>query len=192
LPDPRNKYFGIKNFSEFRRSITKLALTSNQHEDVAIAFNTARNLFLYSWYVYRFFPVSELQALASLEFALRRVAKQHHKKTRNLGPLLSLAISENWISEKNILQFQRLKSLRETATGLFMDLPYTLEASDPLPIPEYPNYLDVLKKVLPELRNIYAHGDSVLKQPASAYLTLEICRDLIDQLPYSGTSNFPS
>jgi hypothetical protein len=38
---------------------------------IRVHFETAKNVYLYSWFVYRFFPVAEQQALTSLEFALR-------------------------------------------------------------------------------------------------------------------------
>lgn len=39
--------------------------------DIRIHFETAKNLYLYAWFVYRFYPVAEQQAIASLEFGLR-------------------------------------------------------------------------------------------------------------------------
>src|SRR5688572_27292016 len=40
-------------------------------EHVKIQFETAKNLYLYAWHVYRFFAVAEHQALTCLELALR-------------------------------------------------------------------------------------------------------------------------
>lgn len=39
---------------------------------IRVHFETAKNLYLYAWFVYRFYPVAEQQALGTLEFALRQ------------------------------------------------------------------------------------------------------------------------
>jgi len=50
--------------------ISQYVLEDCVPEKVKAQFETAKNLYLYSWYVYRFYNVSELQVLATLEFAL--------------------------------------------------------------------------------------------------------------------------
>jgi len=59
-------------------------LNSTVPEEVVVHFETAKNLYLYAWFVFRFYPVAEQQALASLEFALReRLIEfvREHKET---------------------------------------------------------------------------------------------------------------
>lgn len=51
--------------------VAGLQLHAAVPERVAIQFETAKNLLLYAWHVYRFYPVAEMQALATLEFGLR-------------------------------------------------------------------------------------------------------------------------
>jgi hypothetical protein len=52
-------------------AIGALALSEAVPQLVRVHYDTARNLFLYAWHVYRFHVVAEHQALASLELALR-------------------------------------------------------------------------------------------------------------------------
>src|SRR5882724_7876223 len=40
-------------------------------EPIRIHFETAKNLYFYAWFVFRFYPVAEQQAFATLEIALR-------------------------------------------------------------------------------------------------------------------------
>jgi hypothetical protein len=82
LPDPRNLYWVIldRRNSTFRsRSIedacddaSDLDLPDGVELDVRQQFDLARNLLVYTWFVYRFHAVSQLQALRALELALRR------------------------------------------------------------------------------------------------------------------------
>lgn len=51
-------------------SIAKYALSGTVPGDVRILFDTARNLYLYAWFVYHFYNVAEQQVFACLEMAL--------------------------------------------------------------------------------------------------------------------------
>lgn len=75
-------------------------------EKVAIHFETAKNLYLYAWFVFRFYAVAEQQALTSLEFALKdrlgNYVRELEEKTaetvpRGLGKLLSQARANGFI-----------------------------------------------------------------------------------------------
>ena len=52
--------------------IARFHLSANVPREVTIQYETAKNIYLYAWYVYRFYPVAEQQALASLEMGLRQ------------------------------------------------------------------------------------------------------------------------
>lgn len=73
-PDPRTTMFAgqtLPSLAAHHRDIEAVRLGIGVPEAVAIQFETARNLYLYAWHVYRFFPVAQSQALFSLEFGLR-------------------------------------------------------------------------------------------------------------------------
>jgi hypothetical protein len=78
-PDERMSFFALRDASGIR-SLTQqdrsLAISACElplavPKNVRLHFDTARNLYLYAWFVYRFHVVAEQQALATLELALR-------------------------------------------------------------------------------------------------------------------------
>ncbi|MGV8825306.1 hypothetical protein [Methylibium petroleiphilum] len=78
-PDARMPHFAVWDGAAFRtitqedryESIAALALDQAVPSDIRIHFDTARNVYLYAWFVYRFHVVAEQQVLATLELALR-------------------------------------------------------------------------------------------------------------------------
>jgi hypothetical protein len=53
--------------------VERIRLNDNVPESVRSHFEIARNLILYSWFVYSFNVVAEMQAFASLEMAVREI-----------------------------------------------------------------------------------------------------------------------
>jgi hypothetical protein len=78
-PDTRMLYLAVRDGEAVRpleqrdryERIADLRLHDMVPEGVRVHYDTARNLYLYAWHVYRFHVVAEHQALASLEMALR-------------------------------------------------------------------------------------------------------------------------
>lgn len=78
-PDPRSAVMTITEGGKRRvfgiedriATISAYQLGDAVPEDVRIHFDTAKNLYVYAWFVYRFHMVAEHHALASLELALR-------------------------------------------------------------------------------------------------------------------------
>lgn len=87
--------------------IEPITLVSSVPEDVRSHFETAKNLALYSWFVYPFNVVAAMHAFASLEMALRTKSSDsktpfkslidrafsHTKLTSGLGPPVDLSIA---------------------------------------------------------------------------------------------------
>lgn len=79
LADARMQYLAVRDGAKSRpfsqedryENISRFELRHEVPADVHIHFDTARNLYLYAWFVYRFHVVAEQQVLASLEMALR-------------------------------------------------------------------------------------------------------------------------
>jgi hypothetical protein len=69
-PDERQALFAI-SLEEAHSELRELDLHGGVPRDVRQLFETAKNLSLYSWFVYPFHQVAELISFASLEFALR-------------------------------------------------------------------------------------------------------------------------
>lgn len=79
MPDTRMRHFAVREGAAIRpiaqrdrhASIAELWLTDQVPAQLRVHYDTARNLYLYAWHVYRFHVVAEHQVLASLEMALR-------------------------------------------------------------------------------------------------------------------------
>jgi len=79
MPDTRMNFLAIREGGSFRKLTQKdryelieaLGLSEQVPEEVRVQFDTARNAYLYAWFVYRFHVVAEHHALATLELALR-------------------------------------------------------------------------------------------------------------------------
>ncbi len=80
LPDCRMTHFHVRHGSSFRpmsqldrwEAIRQLELHPEVPEEIRTHYNTARNVYLFAWHVYRFHVVAEHQVLATLEMALRQ------------------------------------------------------------------------------------------------------------------------
>ncbi len=64
--------------------VESIQLKDNVPDTVRSHFNVARNLALYSWFVYSFSEVASMQALASLEMAAREKTGEHETGFKNL------------------------------------------------------------------------------------------------------------
>jgi hypothetical protein len=166
-----------------------LVLNPTVPEDVRTGFDTARNLFLYSWFVYRFQTVAALQAYAALDFALgKRIENERTGKCHGLARRLELAVQKGWLCAEGIRIFQRAAACRTDydATSGRMLREYLAEQGIVLnenrktETEHARDYLADLKKGVPQLRNSMAHGKPLLG--AGAVVAIEICCDFINQL----------
>src|SRR5437870_1407928 len=64
------------------------ALSPAVPHDVCVHWDTARNLWLHAWFVYRFYPVAEMHAYSTLEMALRLRLGAEGKRLRGLKKLM--------------------------------------------------------------------------------------------------------
>ena len=80
-PDPRNaptawvdRTFGIirpVQANDLHDAVAAFVFSPAVPEEIVQHFETAKNVYLYPWFIYRFQPVAEMQSLACLEYALR-------------------------------------------------------------------------------------------------------------------------
>jgi hypothetical protein len=179
--------------------IAVFVLNREVPHDIRVHFETAKNLFLYAWFVYRFYPVAKQHALATLEFALReRLAlidvdryRKDAKPRLTLYPLLQAAEKESLISNTGLRAYHRraVQQARERVSETAGRLLWAFEADSveydlDSAVPQDEDYAwDTLKtyqEVLPKIRNIYAHGSSNLT--ANVLGTFETVADLVNQL----------
>jgi len=181
-PDPRTSILGSHELKEHWSEIDEIRLNESVPIDIKVQFETVRNLYLYSWFVYRFYPIAEHNAYICLEHALRqRFDKEipEESKLRNYSGKLSLrvllqyAVKEEHIrNERFSIWHHRVKmrarirydeeifrKMREEGLKEIIIDDSEIEITD-----EDRNwdYVSILLKTIPFLRNAYAHGNNML------------------------------
>jgi hypothetical protein len=150
---------------------------------VQTQFETAKNLMLYSWFVFEFHTIAELQAYASLELALRtrfpdakeerKIKGQKVMVPFSLRRLLDLAVKQKVIVADTLPAWERVKFYHKWYQEQH-DLP-----KSPMQTPD--EWLQKLLEIVPDFRNSLAHGELRLYFEAS-FKQLELCCDLINQI----------
>jgi len=155
--------------------IEEIVLDAEVPAEIREHFETARNLYLYTWFVYRFGPVAELHAIASVEYALKIKSDE---EVTGLKRLLKLAIQKKWIQDSGFKYYRVKEETLETRVSADIYRPSKVDG-DP-DADNLQSYCDILAESLPYLRNEFAHGSRTLYPTGVA--TLAICADIINQL----------
>lgn len=208
-PDPRNLSFarfdatlgGFRSITAADQlsDIAQFTLRDEVPEPVRVHFETAKNLYAYAWFVYRFHAVSEQQALTSLEFALRvrladeikRSASRRTRLPRGLHEWLTVALERGAISNDRIswrveCALQRARSRASVEQILEMQrLGLSAMRGDQStiqPTAEDLNHdwIGSFIDSLPKIRNAYAHGAELLHPTGLG--TFRIVCELVNQL----------
>jgi len=172
-------------------NVAKLALSDSVPKDIRVSWDTTKNLFLYAWYVYRFFDVARLHGATTVEFALRlaleRETGQKFKESKSPGlrKLLERALKRELIRPAEFSARQR--ALAGVAQHNKTQAMIRAAASEPTrsafadTIPETDEcFVQRILESLPVIRNTFAHGTFALLGPASK--ALELMRNLINRL----------
>ena len=197
VPDPRTHRNEL--LADRQARIAQYQLIESVPHAVRVHFETAKNLYLYAWFVYRFHTVAETHAFATLEFALREKltflfpdefgpdAKRHP----TLRSLFARARKEGLIANSGLRAAQRLpyeraryrasiERGREMLARGLTEIVYDDSDIQPLPEDFAVDALEVFQSTMPRIRNIHAHGSSML-YPTVLH-TFEVVTDLINQL----------
>lgn len=211
MPDPRMQAYVVFNPSteqsrqrvieDQHKAIACFILNEDVPTEVAIHFETAKNLFLYAWFVYRFYPVAEQYVLASLEFALRErfqdfVAAEKKNRPKAIEPglkkLLGHAIKEGFVRNENFsarehwakiiakerYSFQKSQEARNAGINSWIEVESEIVVTqEDL---DY-DWLGDFYEIIPRTRNSYAHGSWHL-YPAPVRHTFEMVSEIINQL----------
>lgn len=196
-PDPRTHR--AETLTERHQRIGLYQLNESVPYSVRVHFETGKNLYLYAWFVYRFYPVSEKQALATLEFALReRLTVWLNEKPRpdvkipkGLKQLFTWAVNEKLISNEGLRVNRRwaegrarerfsMEKTREMIDRGLDQIEYDDSEIEPISEDYSRDWMAILEESLPYIRNTYAHGSSMLH--SSVLGTFEIVTDLVNQL----------
>jgi hypothetical protein len=207
-PDPRSTSF-VRFDHELREmrplrledhhaAVCDLVLHAGVPEEVTIHFETAKNLYLYAWYVYRFFAVAEHQSLACLEMALRlRLGEEvRAKRAGKRGPVGLTALlkystevglvrnegfkrwhDQVWRRARN--RYVEGKSAEIAAKGLTSIVLDDAEVEIGNEDRTF-DYVKTVTEVLPKIRNMYAHGSPSIHNQVRG--TLELCMEIINQV----------
>lgn len=194
-PDPRNQHLSLDEHHEW---IALFKLADAVPQVIRVHFETAKNLWLYAWFAYRFHPVAEGHALATLEFALRerlfeddRATGKPARSFRGLHALLNAAIVEGLVRVEGLRAMERIARNRAEHRMLLQRIAYMREhrlqemsyETTPVELAEADRDFDLLGlllRSLPRIRNDHAHGSSNLHSQVSA--TFEVVTDLLNQL----------
>lgn len=185
---------------EYQHSaVAELSLHQDVPDDIRIQFETTKNLYLYAWFVYRFYPVAKHHAYACLELALRERFESEMlasgEKKRDFGPglkrLLTYAAKEGHLKNENFSVWRRHTEMRaqqrsedeiwEEAqrNGLnqvtFDETQYEIKDVD-----RDHDYLSAILESLPWLRNSFAHGTTSLDNQALG--TMKLVAEIINQI----------
>ena len=196
--DPETGEFVPLNIRDQHAAVSEYKLHAKVPEDFVMQFETAKNLYLYAWFVYGFYPVCEHHALACLELSLRKrydheVPKEYRTRDGRLylKGLLRYAIDRGhvkhdgfrrWHERAHVrasVRYEKEKREEMYAKGLKrIDLDYsevTVTDTD-----RNWKYLSSLLDHLLGLRNHYAHGTSMLHNQVLG--TLEVVSEIINQI----------
>lgn len=148
--------------ADLHAMVEPIQLSDAVPEEIRREFDTARNLFVYSWFVYEFATLAELGGYTALELALRRridPAPPNTSRSPGLSRLLQAATEKGYLKRNDF------------------------EVASPSGNGEIACQLDFI----PMLRNHVAHGNVHLL-PQGALESLRLCQNVIEKL--YGSSSF--
>jgi hypothetical protein len=196
-PDVRRANL-VGNLSDIHAVLTEIVLHDGVPSNVRQLFETAKNVALYSWFVYRFHQVAEKVAFSALEMALREragnaeFAPHGGPRIPGLRKLLTRAMAEKWMRTEDFpsLRVMAMKRARDAQITRFLQKQgMTPEEVVPMPDPSEEeiaaamleiDVLQILIDTAPQLRNSLAHGSSRVS-PTSLW-TLRLTSEAINQM----------
>lgn len=166
--------FREREISDIHGQLAEIELDGDVPEAIQTHFITSKHLVLYSWFVYRFIPVAEFHAIASLEYTLKIKTGQNKW---GLKRLLAHAVKEGWVKDND---FQIHRETIERKKAHAEQLKKYLNIGPQEIISKERKYTSVLVESLPYLRNVYAHGSNTIAP--EGYLTLTIRAEFINKI----------
>jgi hypothetical protein len=119
LPDLRQRALAIltddgarpKELADQYAAIAPLELVPQTPLEIRILWDTARNLYVYAWHVWRFYPIAAMQAFATLEYALRaRLGHLNAARPPTLRRLIDEAITKKVLRRDAAAWYQHLSN----------------------------------------------------------------------------------
>lgn len=205
--DQRNESYAVLSDNGFRpkqlkdqhSAVARLVLHNGVPEGIRIQFETTKNLYLYSWFVYRFYPVAQHHVYTCLELALRESFEEAMLATgepkREHGPglkrLLTYAIEKGFLKNENFEVWRhrtrvnaKMRTMYEEIEEMSrLDLDQMELDESKIEIKDVDrnhDYLTILLETIPYLRNHYAHGSKSLHNQVLG--TIQIVAEIINQI----------
>lgn len=191
------------------RDISTFSLNEYVSDDVVTQYDTARNLYIYAWFEYRFYNVAEMQALTILEYAIRELVGKDklkaYRKSREstskkgnktqlpkgLKTLMEycrdkhLVKNEGFTKWHQYAQEQALYKAQQEAYDQMQKMGLSEisweepDVSHLKPDPSY-DHVQHLIDHTNKIRNTYAHGSSMLH--SDVLYTFEMVSEFINQI----------
>lgn len=184
---------------DHRDRVTEYVLHNGVPEGIRMQFETTRNLYLYSWFVYRFYPVTRLHAYTCLELALRMrfesdvIASRSKpsKRQPTLKALLTHAVKNGYLKNENFSVWRHCTEMRaQQRTGLeqimemqrlnLKEMVIDDEAYEITDEDRNHDYLETIQESIPKLRNHHAHGSTWLDNHALG--AIQLVAEIINQI----------
>lgn len=191
--------YGGKAFEAHYSAVAAITLHSGVSEDIVIQFETAKNIYLYAWFVYRFYPVAESQAYACLEFALRERLEgemidagwTEREFGFTLRNYLTYAAKRGYVQNGDFEVWRmgvrmraRHRHFFETITEMerlgLTEMEVDESAIEVKEEDKASDYVGILLDSIPYMRNHYAHGSKTLRK--GALVTFRIVSEIINKL----------
>lgn len=193
-PDPRMRHQSLQDRSQV---INSFSLAPYVPQSIQIHFETAKNLYLYAWFVYRFHMVAEQYAFSTLELALRErlidIGSINRDSDRfpGLSGMLKLARSKDLISNKRLIgrdawatRIARNRYKDNEMRRMIEDGISQLAIDESLAVPTAEEFnfdwINHFIQHIPVQRNSHAHGTTLLYP--NVLWTFELVAELINQL----------
>ncbi len=178
-----------KTIDDHYSMVAHFVLNPAVPRDIAIQFDTAKELLVHAWCNLRFTQIAEQHVYSTIEFALRQRLKSDLIAARKIGkkiserptlaPLLHLAIDLGIITDEGFRNYGRIRERRAD----YLDSMRQVYGDDPefaVPPPSRNTYARILSESMPSLRNNLAHGSATMYP--GVYLQFELCCDILNQL----------
>ena len=199
LADSRSSAFGLNDISDQYERVEVYKLNDYVPEKVATQYEVARNLYLYAYNVYRFYMVAQHQALVALEFAIKECIGNDEiqryggeiKKGRGLAACLHYIFDKELVENADFAIWQHRCRIDAEQKDMYAKLNEMTEKDldeielnyDEIDYEEDSlelDYLEVLSRILPKIRNSYAHGSSSLHN--QVLITFENVSTIINKI----------
>ncbi|MGB9429431.1 MAG: hypothetical protein WCC11_06070 [Gammaproteobacteria bacterium] len=209
-PDIRSTTMGMydpgtgirkETLEDHHAEIARVTLNESAPLAVRQLFENAKNLVLYSWFFYRFHQSAELSGFGALEMALREKAKKSaaewwsnnsKKHMPSMKKLFEKAKNDGWIRNEEFSAWRQRQQqaaydrrVEELSQKMIeegvseIELPHREEFEGIIGDETF-DYLEILLKTIPPIRNNLAHGAQTL-HPDSLD-RLKLCAEIINQL----------